>query len=339
MKKIVLITVLFFVFSNFLYAKKPDWLNGVSRKYNSEEYIIGVGMSSSLDDARSAGRAEIAKVFESRIAQTAQSYQFESNSNIEKKKNIDSGISSDIKTMVETDEILEGVKIAGTYYDKKKKTYYALAVLDKQKTRIALAQDIADKEEIVETNVAIADKAGSPIEQVKALNQAIVAANEKNGLIAKKRVVDSMAMPEITDNSIPSLKNKKDNAVKKILFVIEAQPAELATMVAGSVAQLGLRTAVAEPEEPLKNTYVVNIKCSLNVEPSAREYKDWSFYRWDGTFEMYESANKDSALNSANKQGEVSHMNDEAAKEKAVYMGSKALAQLAESSVREYLGN
>ena len=46
----------------------PDWINGASHKYPSEQYLIGRGQAATEEEARDRARADLAKIFEVSVA-------------------------------------------------------------------------------------------------------------------------------------------------------------------------------------------------------------------------------------------------------------------------------
>ena len=83
-KKIALLTTFFFVYgcATTNAAKRPNWISGKDKRYPEETYLTGVGIGKDIDSARSAARAEILKVFEAHIEQTALDIQTESTSDM-----------------------------------------------------------------------------------------------------------------------------------------------------------------------------------------------------------------------------------------------------------------
>ena len=138
MKKIVFMLFVLFTVAQPLFAgKAPEWTNGSSAKYSEKIYLIGVGVGDTLDAARSSARAEIAKIFRSRIVQLGQETRSERNSQNGSSSQFAMQQDTALSTSVSTDELLQGVEIAETWLNDKQQTYYALAVLNKKKTQQA----------------------------------------------------------------------------------------------------------------------------------------------------------------------------------------------------------
>jgi len=149
-----------------LFAKQPpDWISGFSGKYPEQTYLLGIGLGDSLDEARSAARAEISKVFKANVTQFSRDTKQESSIQQYNKNRISGSMKTELETSVFTEEVLEGVEIADTWLDEKNKTYYALAVLNKTKTRALLAGQVAEQEEIIQSRFELAKKITTALEK------------------------------------------------------------------------------------------------------------------------------------------------------------------------------
>src|SRR3989339_359376 len=124
----VLWAVLLASMSVQLWAKAPDWISGSSEKFPSDRFLVGIGIAGNPDAARSAARAEIAKIFKSRVSQTTSDTQAERILRNGSGMKSSASDSVEMKTQVSTDEILEGVEIADLQNDTKNRICYALAV-------------------------------------------------------------------------------------------------------------------------------------------------------------------------------------------------------------------
>ncbi len=123
---------------------QPDWVSGESKKYPKKDYIVGVGIGYNQDAAKSAAQAEIAKIFSLNVQQTATDTNKESTVKKASKKEVENEVSAQTATTVTTSGTLEGVEIADTWFNKKTKNYYALAVLNKSKVKRDLTSQIDD---------------------------------------------------------------------------------------------------------------------------------------------------------------------------------------------------
>ncbi|MBX7150775.1 DUF4384 domain-containing protein [bacterium] len=123
-------------------AQEKDWAKkNKSDKFPDAKYLQAVGAGSTIDEAKNQAFLNIAKIIEVKITgeQTYSSTEKISGKSGESS----STVVEESKAAVNLD--LQGLRIEDTDYNKKNKTYYALAVLDRQVAGQALRAEITDK--------------------------------------------------------------------------------------------------------------------------------------------------------------------------------------------------
>jgi len=135
--------------STSAHAKKaPDWVEGNSKKYPSPEYFIGVGTAQigkgskkqQHSWAADRARAEIAKVLRTEIHVVTKSSRNIKSAPSRRSSSVASKNAQSESVIAMAGEVLEGVEIKKYYKDKRDKTLYALAVLDRMKTASMLTK-------------------------------------------------------------------------------------------------------------------------------------------------------------------------------------------------------
>lgn len=316
--------------------KTPDWINGTSNKYPADSFIIGVGIADTVDAARSAARAEIAKVFKARVAQSAQETAKERSTYDGKTSG---SVEAQMTTKVSTDEILQGVEIAETWTNPKNRTQYALAVLNKVKLRTSLAQDLLDAEETVAAQIKSADAAASVIDKIRALTAALAAMDKKTEIGMKKRVVDPVAVPDVdAGTNRVKLVKQREAAMNKLRFVVfvENDTNNIKSTVGKSLTSAGFKVLPAVPAVPEAGSAVVLITCGIEVEPVDRGNPQWKFYNWKATGEMKESTASESFA-TINQEGQSSHITDDGARKKAIQESITALGTAVDEQINSYI--
>jgi len=123
------------------YAGRPDWINGQSKKYPDPRYFIGVG-SVSLDKggekqrrewAGDRARAEIAKTLRSEVKVFERSERTVESAKPGRRTVVSGKSRQSAVVTTSANEVLDGVEIKEYYKDKRDRTLYALAVLDRWK--------------------------------------------------------------------------------------------------------------------------------------------------------------------------------------------------------------
>lgn len=333
--------VLVFIFTTVTYAiSEPEWIDNKSKKYPESLYIIGVGIGDTLDASRSASQAEIAKIFQLQITQSISDFKKESFSNRE----ISNKMSTEINTKVTTEGLLEGVEIAETYFDEKKNIYYALAILNKGKMSKVIAFQILEQEVFIQTQVYSTNRMKSPLEKTKALTLAIKAANKREELINRQRIIDIISMPTPNTQSISlaELQKRKSDELKKIHFVIISDNQDndynLINVINEKVTKLGFNIDATEDKVINEDSFRAIIKCRLNLEPVIRPGSgDWKFYNWQVVLEMREKNQNGNILTTDTLQGQVSNLTDDTAKRKAVFAAKQETSLAIEKMINNYI--
>ncbi|HRY28944.1 MAG TPA: LPP20 family lipoprotein [Elusimicrobiota bacterium] len=324
-------------------AKRPAWTQGEDPAYPNATYVTGVGIGDDLDAARSNARAEISKVFQARVQQVTSDVQSETSGAVGGKRSpVESAQESEMRTKVTTESLLEGVQISQTWFDKKKKKHYALAVLSRPKTLAALSGQITEKEEGIGAQMSIGKAAPSAIEKARAYAQAYRLAQERDALAARRRAVDPVTVPDLpgTGNSTAEAENLLRQTLAQIQFTVEADgetPSRLKESVTGKITAMGFKVLDSTAPAATPMSPVIKIKCRLTIEPFDRGNPSWKFFRWNGAFEMAESGKNGRVLASSTPAGAEGHLTEDTARTKTRISGEEALAKEAETQIGRYI--
>jgi hypothetical protein len=315
--------------------RPPDWVKGGKvDKYPAHVYVTGVGVGSDLDAARTNARAEVSKVFQARIRQTSQDILSE----VSAAGSVQGRRESEMSTSVSTDGLLEGVRIAETWYDKKSKKHYALAVLNKAKARAGFSEQIADKEAESRSHLAQGQKAAEPLEKARHYARARAAWRDRDALITRRRVVDPANADFLANPASAEIDAALNEALHSIQFVVEAVSEDPASRLKEAVTEkitlLGFRVADSTP--PAESSSPVFVaRCRLTLEPFDRGNPSWKFYRWNGSFQFLDA--RGAVLTSAAPAGSEGHLSEETARAKARIVGEQTVAEEARKLIARYI--
>ena len=316
-------------------SKAPDWINGISKKYPVDAYIIGIGIGDTVDGARSAARAEIAKVFKSRVAQAAQDISKEKTVQEGKKSKTSSYSETSLQTNTSTDEVLEGVEISETWFNEKSKVHYGLAVLNKQKTRVALAHALSNAEEATQALMSAAKQSASVIDKILSLNKALLELNKKDLIAAKMRVVSPGSGMDLPSGgaSRGEIQKQLEESKSKLVFKVDAgeDTNNLKEAVSAAISKQGFRTIETSLEA---GATLIMVNCKIEASPLDRGNPQWKFYNWSATANLVETTN-DKTFSNIAKQGQASHTTEDGAKSKAITESKKELARAVEESISQ----
>ncbi|MBN1621962.1 MAG: LPP20 family lipoprotein [Endomicrobiales bacterium] len=330
-----------FVVLNAFCARRPDWVLGTSKKYPEKDYLTGVGTGETLDAARESARAEISKIFSSKVVQIASETQIETLTKEDKKVKSSGETKSQLKTEVFTEGFLEGIEVPKKWFDKKNKMYYALAVLSREKTRASLSDKISEQEGIIKKQLEIAKLDNSPVDKVRAYSKVLRALDRKTELTSKKLIVDPVIRPKddlgISRAEIEKLKQEQ---IEKILFVIVKKDEDVyrtGGVIRNKVAKKGLKVETSTSTPKTSEFFVNTIKYNLELEAmERREDEKWRFYSWRGMIEIKDMRGK-KVFASRSLQGQVSNISLNIAKEKAIIEAHKKMGSAMEEMLGEYV--
>ena len=189
-----LITVLLIIHAFGCIPKHPGWVtNGRHPGYSSDQFLIGIGLSSRSRDiqadvqkADANARLEVAKQLRVKIQSHLTSRQEQKSSAL-----LPQTYTS--KTVVgveeEVDLLLEGITIVDRYYSKKEQLHYSIAALNKSETAKRLTHEITRHRDNVKALSRQSDQLLKQGEIIGALHKKIRAMDHYRNYISKKQRV------------------------------------------------------------------------------------------------------------------------------------------------------
>ena len=164
---ILVLTLLILSVSDAWAKRRPEWIDGASKKYPEPQFFIGVGSvplgkggkRQQMEWAGDSARAEIAKTIKSEVTVTTRS-----------QRTVGGAKAGSTQTdVVQTSarQLLEGVEIKEYYRDKRDRILYALAVLDRYKA----AKNLGKRAQRIKQDiVSEGDAAGEMKDEKRLLN-------------------------------------------------------------------------------------------------------------------------------------------------------------------------
>ncbi len=120
----------------------PEWVSEPQKTFSSSRYWVGVGQARSLSEAQDKARGEVAKILQTNIKVNNQ-YSTEVEQNSEKNKGAEEVKTKGLQSvLVESDVMLENVRIMKSYQDVQTGNFYVLAALDKDLAIDKLTDDL-----------------------------------------------------------------------------------------------------------------------------------------------------------------------------------------------------
>ena len=224
----------------------PDWVNGPSQKYNSEQYLIGRGQAPTAEEARDRARADLAKIFEVSVAVESEDIQTFSQKPNAAGKAVKPGgeyaAQASRRITTRADQMIEGIQIADVWQDPLTKTQFALAVLPRLQAAVRLRQEIERLDAATRKYLEESRGATDLLMKIGAADRALEAQLQRAGYQKSLRVVDPTGRGAESEWNTARLNADLAELLKRVHVAVQVAPDAppgLATAVSGAVAGAG----------------------------------------------------------------------------------------------------
>lgn len=228
---------------------RPDWVDGESRRYPAEQYLLGVGMARSLEGAKDRARVDLAKVFEVAVSEQGQDIQrFE--------RSEEGGITSEKSQQqvhrqitLKTDEIIRGVEIADVWQDDSGQ-YHALAVLQRHRAAARLRQEIKKLDEATDQHIRTARGLADSMAKVAAAQRALQLQLDRTGYQRSLQIVDITGRGVPPKWSLAELESDLNDILSRVYFrpqVVGQSDQPLLEILSGALSESGFRVVIDAP--------------------------------------------------------------------------------------------
>ena len=171
-------------------ASQPEWVNADSEVYPHERFVSATGSASQSELAKDRALANLMKVFELKIRE-------ESVSRSDTQVNVKEGEESYTKSSrlqqqisVRTDKVIDGARIAETWYDEEVLTYHSLAVVDRKQAGNNIRQEMSRLDDETETELNQSKAQKDPLRIMANLHQALENQQQRLTLQKMLKVID-----------------------------------------------------------------------------------------------------------------------------------------------------
>lgn len=221
-----LVTAAFFLLaSSAAYAAPPGWAGGKDPKYPKEKMLVGVGKGTSQQSADMDARAEISRIFESKVSSVMDDFQ----ASASKVNSSGKGVHVEVQTVaqltkVTTAKTLKGVEVQERGQDGA--TYYALATLSREQCVNSLTEEIETLDQKI-SGAVTAGEGADGMSAFKAYGNAMNMMDEREALNAMLRVCDPKGKGIPSSVSMADLSGKFSEAAGnlRIGIVVEGNGA------------------------------------------------------------------------------------------------------------------
>lgn len=172
-------------------SSPPTWIDGTSKDYPTDQFLVGVGRGDNAASAAENAYAAVAKIFKAEVS--AQSRDWESFLLVENRAGAKSErrLTVDQVTKVSTDKVIESVRVLDSWVDRKTSTHYALAGMNRAQAATAMQERLAELDRTVETQVQEARQSTNKLNRIRNLRRAVKTLVLRDATNADLRVIRS----------------------------------------------------------------------------------------------------------------------------------------------------
>lgn len=316
-------------------GKRPDWVNGDSIQYPSSKYLTGVGYGPERASAEDKARAEIAKIFFSKIDSRTKSYQDYLQTTSKGKSKIEETLSIEEVTKVSSQKVLSGVRIAHVYHETGSESlFYALAVLNREQSAKILRDKIEELDQGISETLANANRAEDMLTKVKYLKQSIQEHIIREAYDAELRIVSRSGGGVSPPVSFTELKNQLESVLLRDFLIGVSVSGSRASEIQEALVQ-GLNQQGFAISEDLSRTNVI-VRGTVKITPLERGTSEWKYVQWRTHFDMIDKRGE-SVFGSVNNSGREGHLNLSQAENRAVRKIQKVLATEIVEEMKRYI--
>lgn len=295
-----LIYLLLIPFQGFSEAKKkPDWIEGSSSKYPEAQYILGVGSGDERQSAEGAAFAAISRRFHAEISQKTEEWESYLQKDIKGKTETRRTVSIDQLTSVSTNKVLENVSIVKTWEDKRKKRFYALAVMDRRQTESILQDRIQSLDKKARSLLNEGGSLPDKIQRARNLRNALKALLLREAYNTELRVVNlsGKGIPDLIglSNVNQDLQDFLRKELKIEVSVTGPRSEDLRSSILEGLTEKGFSVAGGANENPFEamenESSSADILIKGIIEFETVPNPQFKFVRWKTTIELVDRHN------------------------------------------------
>lgn len=271
------------------------WITGdVKGLYSSVTYLTAVGSGYSRKEARADAKNALAEIFESKIKST-----FSSSTSSNLMEDSDGAIKSSVQSStykevnINSELVLKGVQIGKTFHDKEKNLFYALAVLNKQKTKRHYAYEMESIERKVDAKMKVFKKRQTIKKgnELIELNDSYESANQIYAMLGN----GSRKPPAISEADLEII-NRITNTIamnQSIIFSYSGEQEDFGDLVQSCLTEKKLRLIKKEEigdKKTPEGSKIVHLKLTkkeLHLGKALRD-KGWVHYSFKATVDITE---------------------------------------------------
>lgn len=169
---------------------KPRWVDGESQDYPNDKFMLATGSGDDQEKAKNRALSNLAKIFEVQIDESSHDESRAWTQTVEGERKQGNEQLAARYLDAYTSKLLEGARVAESWFDDDVGLYYSLAVLERASVSNRLSADIRKQDQYSQTLIGQAQSSGDPLRAARSLFQARDAQVSREALQRDLRIVD-----------------------------------------------------------------------------------------------------------------------------------------------------
>lgn len=207
--------------------QRPEWVDGSAEsKYPVNRYLVGTGQGDSAALARDRARADLVKVFETRIVEQSEDVSEAAQTWSGGNTAVQQAESSIRRVLTTSSEhAVEGIRIAEAWADDTGR-HHALAVLERGPASIRLRARIDELDQASDRLVAAAGAEADPLRRIGLASAAVANQRERSVYQRYLRVLDPAGVGLPPGHGLGRLIQDRERLAARIRFAVRADGAD-----------------------------------------------------------------------------------------------------------------
>lgn len=316
-------------------GKRPGWVDGDSIQYPSSKYLTGVGYDPDRKLAEDKARAEIAKIFVSKIDSRTRTYQDYLKITSKGRSKTEEIFSIQDITSVSTQKVLSGVRIAQVYQETgTRPIFYALAVLDRDQSAKILGYKIQELDQDIHQLLSRAKGEEDLLAKVKCLKQSVQKFVIREAYDTELRIVSRTGKGISSSIHFAEIKGRLESILLRDFLIGVSVKGSRADEVQDALVQ-GLNQQGFSISQDLNRVNVL-VRGNIEIKPLKRGTSEWKYVQWRAYFDMVDKK-CGSVFGSVNKTGRQGHLSLQQAENRAVRNIRKVLITEIAGEMKRYI--
>ncbi len=229
-------------------GSKPGWVNNSDAGYYpNSQYLTATGSASKIELAKDRALGNLVKTFEVEVRESTTT---RSDINVSVRDGSESYTKNqrlNQQINLRTDKVVQGARVAETWFDKPVQTYHALAVLDRTQAGANIRGEMARLDQETDAELTRSGTQSDPLLTMASLNKAMELQNERLALQKSLKVIDTSGQGKPAQWNLAELRGQLESQLQSLRISSEVDNDPL-----GRLAQ-ALRSAMGNAGFPAVN--------------------------------------------------------------------------------------